>query len=308
MFGRPSLAASAITLAALILAAACNGSPTSPSQPGPPVGGPPGPPPPNPTGQTVVVGAVGDIGLCGSDGIAQTARIAEGIDGQILLAGDLAYSQGSMSDYLRCFDPIWGEFRRRWRPAPGNHEYETPGAAGYFQYFGPAAGNGFRSFYAFRTGDWQVLMLDSNIPAGLGSQQYDFVRSELSASNLTCTLAVWHHPVFSSGPNGPISVMRDVWRLLQEHGADVVVTGHDHLYERFGKQDIDGRSDPRGIREFIAGTGGAQLYDFMRITPNSQVRIKSYGVLRLTLSPASYEWAFIDATGAIADSGTDSCH
>jgi 3',5'-cyclic AMP phosphodiesterase CpdA len=254
------------------------------------------------------VAAVGDIGLCGSPAVEQTARLVDAIEGQVLLAGDLAYSQGSMVDYLRCFDPLWGEFRRRWRPAPGNHEYETPGAAGYFQYFGAIAGNGGRSFYAFRAGDWQVLMLDSNVPTGVGSAQYEFVRSELSGSNSPCTMAVWHHPLFSSGPNGPNGYLRDLWTLLDERGADVIVNGHDHLYERFGKQDVDGRSDVNGIREFIAGTGGAQLYDFMRITPNSQVRIKSHGILRLTLSPSGYEWAFVDVAGGITDSGGDSCH
>jgi len=285
----------------------CGGSPTSPSQPGPPRNDGPPPPPPL-TGQTVVVAAVGDIGLCGSTAVEQTAHLVESIDGQVLLAGDLAYSQGSMTDFLRCFDPAWGAFRRRWRPSPGNHEYETPGAAAYFQYFGPSAGNGGRSFYAFRTGDWLVLMLDSNVPTGVGSSQYEFVRSELTSTNAPCALAVWHHPLFTSGPNGPNSYLRDLWTLLYERGLDVIVNGHDHLYERFGKQDVDGRSDARGIRQFIAGTGGAQLYDFMRITPNSQVRIKSHGVLRLTLSPSTYDWAFVDIDGTVADSGSDSCH
>jgi 3',5'-cyclic AMP phosphodiesterase CpdA len=256
----------------------------------------------------VVVAAVGDIGLCGSGAVEQTAQIVDAIDGQVLLAGDLAYSQGSMSDFLRCFDPLWGKFRRRWRPSPGNHEYETPGASAYFQYFGASAGTAGRSFYSFRAGDWLVLMLDSNVPTGVGSSQYEFVRSELTSSNAQCALAVWHHPLFTSGPNGPNTYLRDLWTLLYDRGVDVIVNGHDHLYERFGKQDVDGRSDGRGIRQFIAGTGGAQLYDFMRITPNSQVRIKSHGVLRLTLSPAAYEWAFVEITGGVTDSGSDSCH
>src|SRR5580765_8244561 len=123
---------------ALLLGSGCGGSPTSPSPPGPPRGD--GPPPPPLTGQTVVVAAVGDIGLCGSPAVEQTAQLVDAIDGQVLLAGDLAYPQGSMSDFLRCFDPVWGRFRRRWRPSPGNHEYETPGASAYFQYFGASAG------------------------------------------------------------------------------------------------------------------------------------------------------------------------
>lgn len=257
----------------------------------------------------MTVVAVGDIGMCGSVGVQQAARIAEGIDGQLLLAGDLAYMQGSMTDFIRCFDPYWGQFRRRWRPAPGNHEYETAGAAGYFQYFGESTGGGGgRSYYSFRTGDWLVFMLDSNIATRIGSPQYEFVRSELLSNRSQCTLAVWHHPLFSSGPNGPNVFMRDIWGLLYDNSADVIVAGHDHFYERFGKQDVDGRSDVRGIRQFIAGTGGATLYDFQRMTANSQARIKSHGVLKLTLSPVGYQWAFIEATGAIGDSGSDGCH
>jgi acid phosphatase type 7 len=260
------------------------------------------------TGQTVTLIAVGDIGECGSQGVQQVARIAEGIDGQIVLAGDLAYMHGSMQDYLKCFDPFWGNFRRRWRPAPGNHEYETPGAAGYFQYFGEAAGMSGRSYYSFRTGDWLVLMLDSNVPASRGTPQYEFVRSEMLGTRLPCTMAVFHHPLFTSGPNGPNIFMRDLWGLMYENDGDVVVAGHDHLYERFGKQDVEGRSDVRGIRQFIAGTGGARLYDFQRTSANSQARVQKHGVLRLTLAPNGYQWAFIDATGATADSGSDGCH
>jgi hypothetical protein len=255
-----------------------------------------------------VVVAVADIGQCGSPGVQRTARLVDDIDGQVLLAGDLAYMQGSMQDFLKCFDPYWGHLRRRWRPAPGNHEYETPGAAGYFQYFGEVAGPLGRSYYSLRIGEWLVLMLDSNVPTRAGSAQFEFVRSELQAHRPLCTMAVWHHPLFTSGPNGPSVHMRDMWGLLYEHDADVVVAGHDHLYERFGKQDVDGRSDPRGLRQFIVGTGGAQLYDFMRVAPNSQTRIKAFGVLRLTLAPSGYQWAFLEAGGGTADLGSDSCH
>jgi hypothetical protein len=304
----------ALALLLLTTVAACSQSPQTPTSPtaasapasvnppgttppsdGPPTAPPanptpnpnPGPPPPAPTGQTATIVAVGDIGMCGSVGVQQAARLAESMDGQVVLAGDLAYMQGSMSDFLRCFDPYWGQFRRRWRPTPGNHEYETAGAAGYFQYFGEAAsGGGGRSFYSFRAGDWLVLMLDSNVPAGSGSAQFEFVRNELRTHWNPCAMAVWHHPLFSSGPNGPNVFMRDMWGLLY----------------------VDGRSDARGVRQFIAGTGGATLYDFQRMTANSQVRIKSHGVLKLTLNTSSYQWAFVDVTGAIADSGIDSCH
>ncbi|MGQ0733617.1 MAG: metallophosphoesterase family protein [Acidobacteriota bacterium] len=312
-----------LVVVGLTLMVACSEptrTPTTPTAPSPPTGTtppggtdpPPGPPPTPPpstlTGRTVTMVAVADIGECGSAGVPLAARIAERIDGEMVLAGDLAYMQGSMQDYLRCFDPFWGQFRRRWRPTPGNHEYETPGAAGYFQYFGDVAAPAGRSYYAFRTGDWLVLMLDSNISTQMASAQYEFVRSQMAATPLPCTMAVFHHPLFSSGPNGPNIFMRDMWGLLYAQNADVVVAGHDHFYERFGKQDVDGRSDPRGLRQFIAGTGGAGLYNFLRMTPNSQARVKAHGVLRLTLHSNGYEWAFLETGGAIGDSGSDGCH
>lgn len=281
---------------------------TARQNPDPPPDQAPGPPPFNPTGQTALVVAVGDIGECGSSAVPLTARLVERSDGQLLLAGDLAYMNGSPTDFQRCFDPSWGQFRHRWRPSPGNHEYGTPGAAGYFQYFGAAAGQGGQTYYSFRTGDWLILMLNSNVPVNIGSPQFEFVRSELRANRNPCAMAVWHHPLFTSGPNGPNPFMREMWGLLYEHRADVILSAHDHLYERFGKQDVDGRADDRGLRQFITGTGGARLYDFQRTAPNSQQRVKSHGVLRLTLSPNGYAWAFVDINGATADTGAEGCH
>jgi hypothetical protein len=270
----------------------------------------PTPPPPTPSGRIGRMIAVGDIGECGSPAVERTARLIQGLAGELVLAGDLAYMNGSMQDFLRCFDPFYSQFRNRWRPVPGNHEYNTPGAAGYFQYFGGAASVGGRSYYSFMSGDWLVLMLDSSSHGGIGigSAQYEFVRSELRAHRNPCTVAVWHHPLFSSGANGPNVFMRDMWGLLYENNADVVITAHDHLYERFGKQDVDGRSDARGLRQFIVGTGGARLYDFMRLTPNSQIRQKSHGALELTLNFNDYQWRFLDTNGAVLDAGGDSCH
>jgi hypothetical protein len=277
------------------------------NSPRPPTGPTPVDPLP-PRGGTATVAAAGDIGLCGSPGVARTARLVEAIPGQVLLAGDIAYPNGAPQDFIACFDPDWGQFRNRWRPVPGNHDYNTPGAAGYFQYFGEAAGRGGRSFYSFITGDWLVLMIDSNIAVERGSEQFEFVRTESQRYAGLCTMVVAHHPRFSSGPNGDNRFMRDLWTLLYEQNADVVVSGHDHLYERFGKQDADGRSDVRGLRQFIVGTGGADLYDFFRVTPNSQVRVKSYGVVRFTLNPGNYDWTFLDDSGLVRDSGADSCH
>jgi hypothetical protein len=285
----------------------------SPPQTPPDIGIPGNPPPPgppfSPSLQTARVVVVGDIGMCSERvAVERTAALVERSPGDLLLAGDLAYMQGSLQNFRDCFDPAWGKFRGRWRPVPGNHEYETAAAAGYRQYFGDSAGAVGRTYYSFRTGDWLVLMIDSNESVRTGSAQYEFVRAALTATRAPCTLAVWHHPLFTSGPNGPQNYMRDVWRLLYDNDADVVVAGHDHLYERFGKQDVDGRSDVRGLRQFIAGTGGAQLYDPQRQEANSQIRLKAHGVLQLTLAPNGYQWAFVDVTGATLDSGADGCH
>jgi len=280
----------------LASAMACSDTPRSPFGPTPP---------PSPPARSATLIAVGDVGECGSPAVAETARLADGIDGEVLLAGDLAYMHGSMRNFIECFDPYWGANRRRWRPVPGNHEYETPFAAGYFQYFGAAAGPG---HYAFRAADWLVLMLNSNVDASSGSAQYEFVRSELARNQSPCAMAVWHHPLFSSGPNGPHLFMRDLWSLLYRSGVDVVVAAHDHLYERFGKQDADGRSDAAGVRQFIVGTGGARLYSFQRVAANSQERISTHGILRLTLNRNNYDWAFLDIAGTVADAGADSCH
>lgn len=253
--------------------------------------------------------AVADIGMCSERvTVERTAQLVNGLEGLLLLAGDLAYMQGTFQQFRDCFEPAWGKFRNRWRPVPGNHEYETNRATGYLQYFGDSAGPGGRTYYSFRTGDWLVLMLDSNEPARAGSDQYQFARSVLMTNGNHCTMAVWHHPLFSSGPNGSNVFMRDMWQLLYDMNADVVVTGHDHLYERFGKQDVDGRSNPRGLREFVVGTGGAMLYNFQRQEPNSQARHRSHGVLRLRLSSHGYTWEFLDLNGAALDMGSDGCH
>jgi hypothetical protein len=280
--------------------AGCSGD-RSPAAPSVGVGGSGG------TGQTVTVLGVGDIGLCGSPGVEPTALLVDRTPGLLLLAGDIAYMHGAARDFQRCFDPFWGRFRDRWRAVPGNHEYETAGAGAFFDYFGDAAGPDRSGHYSLRLGDWLVLMLNSNVPAVRHSGQWEFVRRELESNRLPCVMAVWHHPLFSSGPNGPSPVMRDIWGLLDASGAELVVTGHEHLYERFAPQTMDGRTLPRGLRQFTAGTGGAELYRFVGRAPNSEVRITQFGIIRLTLQPAGYQWEFLTIDGSIPDSGTETC-
>lgn len=246
--------------------------------------------------------------MCGRPAVAQVANLVASLDGELLLAGDIAYFQGTAQQFQDCFNPSWGQFRSRWHASPGNHEYESPNAAPYFAYFGAAAGPAGRGYHAFMAGDWLILMLNSNVPATTGSPQYEFVRAELQAQRTPCTMAVWHHPLFSSGPSGPTPRMRDLWALLESARAEVVISGHDHLYERFARQRWDGSLDAAGgIRQFVVGTGGADLYSFVRHSENSEERVMRYGVARFTLRPARVEWEFAGIDGSIVDRGLDTC-
>lgn len=291
--------AAAIVSASLM--AACGSSPAGPSPGG-------GSAPPPTSGLTAVVLGAGDIGMCHQPGVAQTARLVAGLEGGLLLAGDIAYPHGTAANFRDCFDPEWGRFRSRWRAVPGNHEYETAGAAPYFDYFGEAAGLDRTGYHVVHAGDWLILMLNSNVPAGRGSAQWEFARQQLEAQRTPCTMAVWHHPLFSSGPNGNNAFMRDMWSLLEASRVEVVLNGHDHLYERFARQSANGTPDPaNGIRQFTAGTGGAELYNFVRTAPNSEVRMSRHGVVRFTLKPALVEWAFLGADGSVNGPGLDTC-
>ncbi len=283
---------------------ACSGSSRSPATPTP--GGGVGAGQGGSGTASVIVAA--DIGMCDSPGPEATALVVDRLPGRLLLAGDIAYMHGSTENFQRCFEPSWGRFRGRWHAVPGNHEYQSPHAAPYFEYFGDAAGADGTGYYSLRVGDWHVLMLNSNVPAERGSPQWDFARRELEIERRPCTLAVWHHPLFTSGPNGPNPFMRDMFALLDAAGVDVVANGHDHLYERFARQTADGRTSERGIRQFTVGTGGARLYQPAGIAPNSEARASRFGVLRLSLEPTSFRWEFVAAPGETGDAGFELCH
>ena len=258
---------------------------------------------------SATISVVGDIGWCGSQGVALTSKLLQGTPGDILLMGDLAYMNGTIDDFRRCFDPEYGRHRSRFRPAAGNHEYNS-GADGYFTYFGDAAGPVRRGYYSFRAASWLVLMLNSSVPSGQGSPQYEWVKTELQRDRTRCAMAAMHHPYDSSGPNGATPQLRDLWQLLYEHGVEVMLAGHDHFYERLAPQDPMLRPDPnRGIRQFTVGTGGAPLYDRTRAAANSELLIKAWGVMRMRLEPALYEWEFVDATSQmVVDRGLNICH
>ncbi|HSE04261.1 MAG TPA: ABC transporter substrate-binding protein [Methylomirabilota bacterium] len=263
----------------------------------------------------VLVGA-GDIATCTGDGDEATASLLDSIDGVVFTLGDHAYEAGTSIEFAACYEPSWGRHKARTRPAPGNHDYLTPAAAGYFAYFGDRAGDPGRGYYSYVLGAWHIVALNSNCAevggCGPGSAQERWLRADLAARRSLCTLAYWHHPRFSSGPHGGDPAVEAFWRALHEHGAEIVLAGHDHTYERFAPQTPDGVPDPaRGIRQFIVGTGGGSHHRFEGPpAANSEVRNDdTFGVLELRLGPAGYEWRFLPVGGAtFTDSGRGRCH
>ncbi len=257
-----------------------------------------------------VVLAAGDIGDCTTPGDEQTASILDNEAGTILALGDVVYPNGTDADFANCFAPSWGRHKARIRPAPGNHEYNTRDAAGYFNYFGALAGERGKGWYSFDVGVWHVVALNSNGAIDPGSPQFAWLKSDLDASRATCTLAYWHHPRFSSGVHGSDARFEPWWEVLYANGVDVVLNGHDHDYERFAKQTPSGgRNDARGIRQFVVGTGGSHLRPFRFNVANSEARQDdTWGVLRLVLRSAGYGWRFLPvAGGTYADAGSDTC-
>jgi hypothetical protein len=230
----------------------------------------------------------------------------------VLPLGDTQYEDGRLWKYQRSYGPTWGRVKAITHPAVGNHEYGTPRAAGYFDYFGGAAGR--RGYYSVRLDEWNLIVLNSVCYAvggcGRGSAQLQWLRDELAADASACTVAAWHHPRFSSGPHGNDAASDHFWRRLYADGAEVVLNGHDHLYERFAPQDPDGRRDrDRGMREFVVGTGGRSLYPVEKVRRTSVVRrTNTFGVLVLDLYPDRYDWRFVAIDGRTLDSGSTRCH
>lgn len=259
----------------------------------------------------VLVGA-GDIADCMTGADMATARLVEGIRGLVFTAGDEAYPDGSARRFHDCYGPSWGRFRDRTLPAVGNHEYGTPRAAGHFGYFGPERGRPGQAWYSLDVGAWHVIVLDSDcdiVGCGPGSAQLAWLEADLAARPAPCTLAIWHHPRFSSGSHGNDRAVGPFWSALMAAGAELVINGHDHDYERFAPQTPGGRlARADGVREFVVGTGGAHLYRFHAIRANSRLRLSTHGVLRLTLHAASYDWQFIGTDNSIGDAGTSPCH
>ena len=270
----------------------------------------PPPPPPPPPGAAVLVGA-GDIAGCSSSGDEATAALLDSIPGTVFTAGDNAYDDGTATNFATCYEPSWGRHKARTRPSPGNHDYHTSGASGYYNYYGAAAGDSGVGYYSYDLGDWHIISLNSNVSMSAGSPQEQWLRADLAANTKTCTLAYWHHPRFSSGTHGSSTKSQPVWQALYDYNADLIISGHDHNYQRFAPQTPDGVADPaRGIRQFLVGTGGISHYVFSTPIANTEAyNTDTWGVLKLTLYAASYTWEFVPVAGmTYPHSGSGVCH
>ncbi len=288
--------------ATLLLASDCSKASSSGPTPIPPFIPPPTAP--------VFVGA-GDIGQC-PGAAASTAALIDAIPGMVFTTGDDVYGGATLAQYQSCYGPTWGRFLDRTRPVPGNHDYNgAAGLSAYFQYLQGSSGPESGGYYSYDYQGWHIVALNSVSIIRGDSAQMNWLEADLSASSAKCTIAYWHHPLFSSSSRNPATnEMRQVWNVLYAHNVDIVLNGHDHSYERFDPQDPTGRLDlARGIVEFVVGTGGADLYSFGIIQPNSRVQASTYGVLKLTLESAGYAYEFVPAGNtAFHDRGQGICH
>lgn len=267
-----------------------------------------------------VVAAVGDIACSAGASVTSTKcqhqAVADAITKikpeSVWLLGDIQYLYGELDQFRNSFGKSFAALRNRWRPTPGNHEYGTPGAAGYYDFFGKAAGPNRRGYYSFDTGSWHVVSLNGNcsvIDCTSKSAQARWLRADLKKNPSRCTAAIWHQPLYSSGEeHGNDPLVRPLWQILQNRKADLVLNGHDHDFETFTRQDAYGRRDPKGMIEMVVGAGGKSFYDFAAIKPNSNVRIKdAFGFLRLRLNKTSFDWSYVDKDSKVLARGSARC-
>jgi hypothetical protein len=242
--------------------------------------------------------------------------LLDNIPGTVFTAGDNTNPDGTTYEFTNHYDPTWGRHKARTKPAVGDHDYRTSGASGYFNYFGAVAGDPKKGYYSYNLGEWHAVVLNSNCTqiggCGATSPMVTWLKQDLAANPRKCTVAYFHHPLFSSGSmHGNMTQVKPIWDALYAANVEVVMNGNDHGYERFAPQDPNGKADSaRGIREFVVATGGSGLYSYGTIQPNSEVRNNTtHGVLKLTLHPTSYDWKFVPVAGkTFTDSGTTSCH
>lgn len=311
---RRSVAAFALLVLAVLPAGCGDVVPTI----DPPLAGPPGPPAAPLPGAAVLVGA-GDIAACdrraGADTTARLVTAVAPDTAVVFTTGDNAYPDGAPEDYRDCYDPAWGAFRDRTRPAAGNHEWKTDGAAGYRAYFGPAAGADGATWYAYDAGSWRVLVLDSECEQVGGcdpaSPQGRWLAAELAAHAGGCSLAIWHRPRFSSGArHGSDTDVAPLFEATAAAGVDLVLNGHEHSYERFGRLDPDGRPAADGVRQIVVGSGGGEAYGFRAPLAGSEARVTGYpAVLLLDLAAEGYRWQLVGEDGGpvVLDAGRDTC-
>lgn len=230
----------------------------------------------------------------------------------VLTAGDNQYPKGSLASFQGSYDKSWGKFKDITYPTPGNHEYATAAAAGYFDYFGERAGERGKGYYAFSVGDWRLIALNSEIDVRAESEQLAWLKKELAGNKAACTLTYWHKPRFSTGSHAGDPAMGALWQVLYEHNVDIVVNGHSHDYERFIPQNPNGQHDAeRGIVQFVSGMGGRVPSPMGETAPTLATRQNhAFGVLKLTLYPksAAYEFVPISSLQMYADNGTIACH
>jgi len=281
------------------------------------------------TGGDPVIGAAGDIacdpttsGYNGGAGTATTCRQRYTSDilfnsnlAGVLSLGDNQYEEGALWKFQQSFEPTWGRLISIIHPVPGNHEYLTAAAAGYYGFFGNAAGDPSKGYYSYDIGTWHVVALNSECAniggCAVGSPQETWLRTDLAQHANACTLAYWHRPRFSSGLHGDDLTYDAFWQDLSAAGADIVLSGHDHDYERFAPMNGSGQATANGIREFVVGTGGEEHTLLSVPDANSQVMNNdTFGILKLTLHPNGYDWNFVPETGGgtFTDSGSGSCH
>lgn len=312
----------ALLLASALVLVACGGSGGSSTAPGP-SGTAAAPTASTRSLQTSTTGppavtllAAGDIASCASTGDEATAALLDARpNAQIATLGDNVYENGTPAEFANCYEPTWGRHKARTRPALGNHEYGVFRAGGYYAEFGASAGEPPLGWYSYELGAWHVVVLNSNcdvVGCATGGSQEKWLREDLAAHPTMCTLAIWHHPRFSSGTtHGSTTTVLPLYTALFDAGVELLLTAHEHNYERFAPLNPAGQPDDvRGVREFVVGTGGRSHYPFGPPIPGSEVRNdNTYGLLALTLRGSSYQWQFVPEAGkSFTDSGSGNCH
>ena len=317
--GATSPSATGTTTPSASATGSANGSQPATTEPaGPSPSITPGEPTPSATdgsGDVGVLVGAGDVSTCKNDNDEKTARLVERIEGTVFVAGDVVYEDGTPEEFRECYDPTWGRFRDRTRPVPGNHEYHVEGGAGYHDYFGGAAGEPGKGWYVYELGAWRIYALNSNCSAiggcGPDAPQTTWLREDLAAHPRRCVLAIWHHARWGTGRHGDADFMDDIWNTLYDAGAELVLSGHEHNYQRFAPLDRRGRIDrERGLRQITVGTGGRAHEKFRTRRATTEARNDdTYGVLKVELRRGRYDFEFIPVEGKeFTDSGSGECH